>query len=72
MPEPRHSTEKLHKCDVEGCKADAERSVSGKKVEKSGLSLSIDPSKSAHLCRQHYRELKRKTKKDRTFERMGW
>ena len=72
MPEPRHAVDKVHGCDVEGCKAEAERSVSGKKVENAGLSLSSDPEKTAHLCRDHYREYKKRSKKDRTLERLGW
>jgi len=72
MPEPKHAIEKAQKCDIEGCKEDAERSISGKKVEKAGMSLSSDPSKSSHLCHEHYKEFKKKTKKDRTFDRLGW
>jgi len=72
MPEPKHALEKPKKCDIEGCKADAERSISGKKIENAGMKLSSDPSKSAHLCRSHYREFKKKTKTDRTFDRLGW
>jgi len=72
MPEPRHAVDKPRKCDIEGCKEDAERSVSRKKVEKAGMSLSGEPSASAHLCKTHYRELKKKTKDDRTYERLGW
>lgn len=72
MVEPRHAAKRVHSCDIEGCKADAERSISGRKVEKSGMKLSSDPSKSAHLCREHYREFKKKTKADRTYERLGW
>lgn len=72
MPEPKHAIEKVQKCDIEGCKADAVRSISGKKVEKAGMSLSSDPSKTVHLCHEHYKEFKKKTKKDRTFERLGW
>lgn len=72
MPEPRHAVESVKKCDVEGCSAEAERSVAGKKAEKAGLSLSSDPSKNAHLCKTHYKEFKKKTKKDRTLERLGW
>jgi len=72
MAEPRHAVEQVHKCDIEGCKADAERSISGRKVEKAGMTLSSDPAKSAHLCREHYKEFKKRTKKDRTFERLGW
>lgn len=72
MPEPRHAIEKVQKCDIQGCKNDAERSISGKKVENAGMRLSTDPAKSAHLCHEHYREFKKKTKKDRTLERLGW
>jgi hypothetical protein len=72
MVEPKHAVEQVRKCDVQGCKNDAQRSVSGKKVENAGLKLSSDPDKNAHLCREHYREFKKKTKKDRTYERLGW
>jgi len=72
MGSSRHSTEKKRICDVVDCKKEAERSVGGKKVEKAGISLSSDPSKSAHLCKDHYKEFKKKTKKDRTLERLDW
>jgi len=72
MPEPRHAVDKAQTCDVTGCKAEAERSVSGKKVEKAGMSITSDPSKSAHLCHAHYKEFKKKTRKDRTYDRLGW
>jgi hypothetical protein len=71
MPEPRHAVEKVQKCDIVDCKNDAERSISGKKIEKAGMKLSSDPSKHAHLCHDHYKELKKKTKTDRTLERLG-
>jgi hypothetical protein len=48
------------------------RAVSGKKVEKAGMSVSTDPSKTAHLCKDHYREFKKKTKKDRMLDRLDW
>jgi hypothetical protein len=72
MDSSRHATEKKRTCDVADCKKEADRSVSGKKVEKAGISLSSDPSKSAHLCKDHYKEFKKKTKKDRTLERLDW
>jgi hypothetical protein len=71
MPEPRHALDKVRKCDVEGCGDDAERAVAGKKVEKAGLKIP-DSSRAVHLCKKHYREYKKKTKTDRTFERLGW
>ncbi len=57
---------------MDGCRNQAERSVPAKRVEKAGLKLTSDLSKNAHLCHEHYREFKKKTKKDRTFERLGW
>jgi hypothetical protein len=71
MAETRRPKEEKVTCDVEGCGADAQRSVHGKKVEKSGLRIRSDPAKNAHLCRDHYREFKKKTKKDRMLERLG-
>ena len=72
MVEPKHAIEHERKCDIEGCKSDAVRSISAKKVEKAGMSLSGDASKNAHLCHEHYKEFKKKTKTDRTYERLGW
>jgi hypothetical protein len=71
MPEPRHAVDKVQMCDIEGCKSEAVRSIAGKQVEKAGMSIA-DPSKSAHLCHEHYKEFKKKTKKDRTLDRLGW
>ena len=72
MAEPKHSSEKKERCDIEGCTAEGVRSISGKKIENAGMSLSSDPDKSAHLCKEHYREFKKKTKTDRTLDRLGW
>jgi hypothetical protein len=72
MADRRHSTEKLRSCDIVDCDKVAERAVSGKKVDKSGLKLSSNPDKNAHLCKDHYREFKKKTKKDRVLERLDW
>ncbi|MDH4122569.1 MAG: hypothetical protein OEV21_00560 [Thermoplasmata archaeon] len=72
MAEARHTTEEPKKCDVRGCSEPAERSISSKKVEKSGLSIPESTDKRVHLCKKHYREFKKKTKKDREVERLGW
>jgi hypothetical protein len=72
MADRKHPTEKVRSCDIEDCGKTAERAVSGKKIEKAGLKLSSNPDKSAHLCREHYREFKKKTKKDRVLERLDW
>jgi len=58
-------------CEVEGCSTESLRSVSAKKVSDSGISISKKTGK-VHLCKDHYREFKKKTKKDRELDRVGW
>lgn len=72
MPEPRHASDKSKRCDIEGCGAEGVRSIPGKKVEKAEMKLSSDPDKSAHLCKEHYREYKKKTKSERKLDRLHW
>jgi len=72
MAEVHHSTESRINCDIEGCKEEAERSFSVKRVEAAGMNASGASGGSAHLCKQHYREFKKKMKKDRELERLGW
>lgn len=72
MAEPHHKIETQKVCDARGCKELAERSIASKRVEAAGLSLGDSAGKSAHLCRRHYREFKKKTKTDRELEHLGW
>ena len=72
MPSPKHSSDKKRSCVISNCKKEASRAVSGRKVEKAGMSVTTDPSKTAHLCKDHYREFKKKTKKDRVLDRLDW
>jgi hypothetical protein len=58
-------------CDVSGCSQDAVRSLSAKKVKKSGLDIPTDRG-NTHLCKEHYREFKKSTKEERKLQRMGW
>lgn len=59
-------------CDVSGCSKEAERSISGKKVKDSSLTLNSKELRSVHLCKEHYREFKKETKKDRKIENLGY
>jgi len=72
VPEPQRAAEKDRKCDASGCDAVAERSVSAKKAGKAGLKLASEDLRNAHLCKEHYKQFKKKTKKDRELERLGW
>lgn len=58
---------KGQKCSVSGCKNDAVRSLPLDKAKQAGLR--VGEGRRAYLCREHYREFKRATKKDRTLEK---
>jgi len=60
-------------CAVSGCGKDAARSLPTKKVKEvlPDLSLTGDARRS-HLCRDHYREFRKKTKQERELDRLGW
>lgn len=58
------------KCDVIGCNEPAHRAVSAKNAMKAGLKVKKERGK-AHLCKKHYKEYKKATKKDRELERLG-
>ncbi len=56
------------KCSVSGCGRDAVRSLSSDKVKLAGLKVAGE--KRAYLCKEHYKEYKKKTKKDKQLEKM--
>lgn len=53
------------KCSV--CGMEAVRSISSDKVKAAGLKVGDD--KRAYLCKEHYKEYKKKTKKDKTLDK---
>ncbi|GBC68809.1 hypothetical protein HRbin01_00494 [archaeon HR01] len=55
-------------CSVKGCEAKASASVSSGIASKY-LTLSEGLGRRAYLCRDHYKELKKASKKDRSMER---
>jgi hypothetical protein len=59
--------EKGVKCNVSGCGSMAVRSLSAAKVKAAGLK--ITDQKHAYLCKDHYKEYKKKTKKDKQIEK---
>ncbi len=56
------------KCSVSSCGREAVRSLSSQKAKSAGLNVGSG-EKRAYLCREHYKELKKKTKKDKTLEK---
>ncbi len=55
------------KCNVTGCGRDADRSLPAEKVKAAGLRIGVE--KRAYLCKEHYKEYKKKTKKDKKLEK---
>jgi len=55
------------KCSVSGCNKDAVRSISSAKAKSAGLNISSGERR-AYLCKEHYKEYKKKTKKEKKVE----
>jgi len=54
------------KCSVAGCGKEAIRSLSSEKVNAAGLK--VGETRRAYLCKDHYKEYKKATKKERKLE----
>lgn len=55
------------KCSVAGCDKQAVRSLPREKVSTAGLN--VGETRRAYLCKDHYKEFKRETKKERMLEK---
>jgi hypothetical protein len=55
------------KCTVTGCEKDAVLSLSTEKASSAGLA--VGQAKRAYLCKEHYKQFKKKSKKDRMLEK---
>ena len=49
------------------CGNEAVRSISADKVKAAGMKAGVE--KRAYLCKEHYKEYKKKTKKDKTLDK---
>jgi hypothetical protein len=64
---PMGKIEKGESCSVQGCSSAAIRSISTEKVARAGLS--IGNVRRAFLCKAHYKEFKKLTRKDRQIDK---
>ncbi|MBS7649699.1 hypothetical protein KEJ17_08680 [Candidatus Bathyarchaeota archaeon] len=55
------------KCSVEGCDREAARSLDFEKVYAAGLR--VKGGRRAYLCKEHYKEYKKATKKDKIVDK---
>jgi len=56
------------KCSVKNCDANAVRSIARDKVSAAGLKV-VDEGRRSFLCREHYKEYKKGSKKDKLLEK---
>lgn len=56
------------KCSASGCGSEAERSISTDKAKHAGLNVGSG-EKRVYLCHEHYKEFKKKTKKDKVVDK---
>jgi len=56
------------KCSVAGSSREAVRSLSTGKAKSAGLNVGGN-EKRVYVCKEHYKEFKKKTKKDKTIDK---
>src|SRR5439155_6561765 len=60
-------------CGVQGCGKEAKRSLSTKKVKEALPELKlIGEPRRVHLCKDHYKQFRKKTKQERELDRAAW
>lgn len=68
---PREKEEKH--CDVLDCKNIAVRSLPKKRVKSALPDLKLgDSGRRVQLCKEHYKQFKKKTKEERKLESLAW
>ena len=74
MAERHRKPEEPEVCSVSGCRNESERSVSSKKFQGAlpGTELKGEVGRRIALCRDHYKEYRKKTKEERELDRLGW
>ena len=70
-PRPRPAEAPTARCAIDGCSAEAVRSLARVEVRKA-FPLLAEAGRRAALCRELYKEYKKATRKDRELERLGW
>ena len=60
-------------CGVKGCNNQAVRSLPTKRlVDDVGFELKDREQRRTHICKEHYKEYKKKTKDERLTDSLGW
>ena len=60
-------------CGVVSCGKESKRSLSTKKVKEALPELElIGEPRRVHLCKDHYKQFRKKTKQERELDRAAW
>lgn len=61
-------------CEVPGCGKEADRSISFRKAREAmeDWKLEKDGPRRIHICKEHYRDFKKATRRERDMDRAGW
>ncbi len=71
-PEPARGVAE-ERCTVPGCGQPSKRSLSGKLVKEALPDLKLpEEARRVHLCKDHYKDYKKRTKGERELERLSW
>jgi hypothetical protein len=71
MSPPGSATGDATPCAITGCSGASVRSLARSEVRKAFPALS-EEGRRAPLCKEHYKQWKKATKKERTLERLAW
>ena len=59
-------------CEVANCNNESTRSLSRKKVDKALSKTLTGSGKKVKICKDHYKEFKKATKKEKKLDSLGW
>ncbi len=64
---------KPQKCEIKNCSKKSYRSLPTEKVDGALSDETItSDQRRTHICKKHYREYKKATRRSRELEQMGW
>ena len=73
MGHHRHRNMESSLCEIKGCEKDAERSLPKDKVQQAmEQGIKDNVGRRVHMCKEHYKEFRKKTKTDRLTDRLNW
>jgi hypothetical protein len=70
MVERKFPAKDEHNCNIKGCDKPAERSISVDAATEVGMEVE-ESARRAHLCKDHYKDYKKRSKTERKIGTLG-